>query len=42
MAQKLILVKFYYTKNDMEIFQFITFRIKPQQVQKYCVLGSIK
>ena len=42
MAQKLILVIFYLAKNYMEIFQFITFHIKLQQVQNDCILGSIK
>ena len=28
--------------NYMKIFQFMTFRIKLQQVHNHCVLGSIK
>ena len=35
MVQKLILVIFYETKNYIEIFQFITFCIKLQQVQNH-------
>ena len=36
---KIKLVIFYYIKNYMKVFQFITFHIKLQQVQNHCVLG---
>ena len=38
----LILVIFYWAKNYMKIFQFMIFETKLQQIQNYCILGSIK
>ena len=39
---KINFTNIFYTKNSMKIFQFITFRIKIQQVPNYYLLGSIK
>ena len=42
MVQRLILVIFYWEKNYMKLFQFITFRMKLQEAQNHCVSGSTK